>query len=123
MIVDMSTILTTAGSVTVLGGAFATIQKVLNTFKKKRSAYREAILYQAKEDMSLVKQGLELKIENLEEELKDQKESVSKDLGYMKESYSEKIENLSNKIDELKKDLSDSHNNLVLLITRIVDNK
>ncbi len=123
MVIDSSTILTTAAAVTAIGGAVATIQHIYMNFKRKREHYRQSIVDQAKNELDLMRQSLEIKINNLEAELESQKESVAKDLGFLKETYSNEIKGLAEKIENLRSDLSTQHAGLVALLTRLVDSR
>jgi metal-responsive CopG/Arc/MetJ family transcriptional regulator len=123
MSIDPNTLLAITGVITAIGGGIATLQQVSRSFKKRREAYRRAIIDQAKEEMDLVKQLLEVKIAKIEVELENQKESVSKDLEHLKDSYSNEIQSLGEQIRSLRLDLQSQHSSLVSLLTRLVDNR
>ncbi len=121
MIINSDTILAATAVLTTVGGAWATVRKSITSFNKRRAIYRQSILDQAKQEMNLVKQGLEAKIKEVEIELENQKEAVSKDIGHMKFTYNSEIKMLGQRIEELRQDLLSQHSSLVSLLTKLVD--
>jgi len=123
MVVDGNTVMQAAGAITALGGAWAVIQKVSNSFKRRKALHRQEILKEAREEIESVAQKLEAKINKLENELEIQKESVSKDLEHFKDSYKAEIETIGRQISELRRDLAEQHSSLLTLLTKLVDSR
>jgi predicted DsbA family dithiol-disulfide isomerase len=124
MVIDVGTAVgILAGAVSVAGGCFEGYRRLTTASKRKKEIYRQAIIDQASEEMGKVKRELEEKIEHLEEELKDQKANISKDLSHMREIYNAEISVLSEKIDSLRRDLADQHTSMVGLLTKLVNTR
>lgn len=111
-----------AGAVSAFGGIWAAYRHVVTSNKKKRKAEKDAILEQARSEMAKIEATLNEKIEDLETELQNQKESLSKDLSHLKEVYNAEIRVLADKIDDLRKDLSEQHSSMVALLTKLINN-
>lgn len=124
MNIDLTSALGTAAvAIPVLSGLYAGYRHVRYGIKAKKDAERDAILFQATQEMKKIRKELEEKIQRLEEELQLQKDNISKDLTHMRELYSAEIKTLSGKIDDLRKDLQDQHSNMVALLTKLVDSR
>lgn len=102
---------------------FIGIRHFLGSFRKKREARRDAILKQAGDEMNKIKKDLESKIQVLRDELDTQKDKVSTELSHMKELYGTEIRVLGEKIEALRQDISQQHQSLVNLLTKLVDSK
>ena len=110
-----------AAIVTAVGGLYGATRHVLARSKKKREEHRTEVLAMAKSELILVKQDLEGKIRKLELELTTQKISISKDFDHFTEIYNNEIKVLGEKIENLREDLSQQHQALVGLLTKLVD--
>lgn len=120
---DLNLLAELGTGVAAVGGAVLTIQRIFSNIKKKKDAYRKAILIEAKKELENVRDDLEAKIKQLEIELHNQKESVSKDLAHLKENYTTEIKALGEKIENLRQDLTLAHQSLVTLLTQLVNKK
>jgi hypothetical protein len=121
MIMDVNALLTIAGGLTALGGAYQTISVVLGALKKRKNKYRQSILDEAKAEAGQIKTQLEAKIDALGLELKSQKENLSKDLLHLRETYNAEIRVLGEKIDETRRQLDQQHSQLVNLLTSLIE--
>ena len=111
------------GAVTAIGGIYAALRHLKYSSQNKKNNYRNQILEEGKAEIDKVKEQLEERIRLLEVELKNQKESVSKDFSHLKEVYNQEIRVLGEKIESLRTDLAAQHSNMVALLTKLVDNK
>lgn len=124
MNIDLSSALgTAAAAIPVLGGVYAGFRHVKYSLKAKKDAERAAILAEANLEMRKIRKELEEKIQRLEEEVQIQKDNISRDLAHMRELYSADIKTLSEKIDDLRQNLQDQHQNMVALLTKLVDSR
>ena len=124
MNIDLPTALEgAAGAVTALGGAYTTVRHLLNRSKIKKQEHRQDILKEAKEEADKIKISLETKIKALEVEFQTQKQNVSKDLAHFKETHGAEVKALGEKIESLRQDLSQQHQALIGLLTKLVDTK
>jgi len=124
MNIDMNTAVEgLAGAVTAIGGIYTAGKHFITRAKKKKERYRQEILDQASSELARVEAALSEKIKLLEIQLAVQKDNVSRDLGHLKEVYNAEIKVLADKIDDLRKDLSDQHQSMVALLTKLVDNR
>lgn len=122
MVIQISTAFEGAGgAVTALSGIYAIVRKVISNSKNKKKAYREALLLEAKQEAEKIIRELSEKIEKLENEFELQKFNISKDLEHFRETYNNELRVLGEKIENLRKDLSDQHQGLVALLTKLVD--
>lgn len=124
MSIDPNTALEfSAALVTATGGIYGVLHHFSQRAKRKKIAYRQEILDQAQLEMSRIESSLELKIRNLEVVFEAQKLSVSKDFSHFKETYHAEVKSLGEKIEALREDLSQQHQALVGLLTKLVDTK
>lgn len=112
-----------AGSIAIFGGIYTAARHLHFSSKVKKEMYREEILARAKEEADRVKKELESRIRELEEEFKNQKEDMSRDMGHLKQTFNGEIKSLGEKIENLREDLSAQHSALIGLLTRLVDIK
>lgn len=110
-----------AAAVTAIGGIYTSIHHIRGRIKKKNNLYRQGILDQAKFEVTKMERYLEEKIRVLEIELEDQRLSLSKDLSHFKETHNSEVKALGEKIENLREDLSQQHQALVGLLTKLVD--
>jgi septal ring factor EnvC (AmiA/AmiB activator) len=124
MTVDLNTAVgICAGAVTAIGGVYTTIRHVIASSKRKKAEHSQAILNEAKTEMAKIEASLNEKIKNLEVELQNQKDNISKDLAHLKEIYGAEIKVLGDKIESLRSDLQDQHSSMVALLTKLVNSK
>lgn len=132
--IELSTILTIAGIITTLGGAWLTIRKINKDYKKERDLESAKILQSAKEEVQKLKTELksertiktaeiETQIESVQKDLDSHKASVAKDLEHFRETYNGEIRNLGQKIEDLRSELRNQHGQLVSLLTKMIDSR
>jgi hypothetical protein len=110
-----------AALVTAIGGLYGAVRAIIARSKRKREEHKQEVLAMAKAELVLVKENLESKIRKLELELETQKISISKDFDHFTEVYNNEIKSLGEKIENLREDLSQQHQALVGLLTKLVD--
>lgn len=123
MIDQNSLIEASSGIVAIVGGLYTGIRRLRSSSKAKKIQEREEILLKAMEGADKIREELETKIKIIEMELKNQKESMSKELHAMRDSYNSEIRILGQRIQELKEDLSQQHQSLVGLLTTLVNSR
>ena len=124
MTIEISTAIEAlAGVITVVGGFYAAIKMIFDARKKRKLKEKASLLKEAKDESIKIISGLELKITEIENELRNQKESISKDLSHLKENYSNEIKGLAEKIENVREQLNQQHIQLVALLTRMIDSK
>lgn len=111
------------GTITGTIAIVTAIKKLLGRHRKHKEEYRQSILKQAKEEVEKFKTELEEKIKKLENEFELQKASVSKDFDHFRETHNAEIKILGEKIENLRQDISQQHQALVGLLTRLVDSR
>ena len=72
-------------------------------------------------EMAKIEEELSEKIKKLDIELRNQKDNIARDLSHLKEIYGAEIKTLASKIEDLREDLSQQHQSLVALLTKLVD--
>lgn len=112
-----------AGAIITIGGAFLTIQNIRKNMKEEKEAELAKILYEAKEEMALIKADLDSRINETKIQLVNLESSVNKDLDHMKETYSGEIRNLALKIEDLRNELRSQHGSMVSLLTKMIETK
>ena len=75
------------------------------------------------DDLGEIIRAVKGAILDLKLELDTQKENVSRDLGHLREVYNAEIKVLGEKIENLRQDISQQHQALVGLLTKLVDSK
>ena len=119
--VNLSTLASVAVVVSTVAGAYLKVRKITKDHQKDRKVEAAAILQRAKEEDAKVKADMEAKIESLNTKLNSIHLSVEKDIAYIKESHSNELNALSEKIETLRDELRNQHNNLVTLVTKLID--
>lgn len=109
------------GAVTAVGGVYAFIRHISHKRKRAEEKYKEDILDQARSEMKKIEESLEIKIKILEIELESQKLNVSKDFSHFKETHNAEVRVLGEKIENLRQDISQQHQALVGLLTKLVN--
>lgn len=115
-------VLSFAGVVTVIGGAWITVRKIVKDAKKDKEDLAESILETAKEEIALKELAFESKIREVNQRVDSLEDSINKDLEHLKESYNNEMRSLSNKIETLRDELRGQHANLLTLITKLIEN-
>lgn len=123
MEIDFATVEMVGTAVTAVLGCIYTYQKISRNFEEKKREDKAEILQNAKEELSLLKIDLELKINTVSVALKAHQVFVEKDMSHMRETYNGELKNLGEKIEDLRSDLKDQHSQLVSLLTKMIDNK
>lgn len=123
MEISQELILSLAGIVTAVGGAWLTVRKILKDKEQQKEAFKASILAEAEESLKLKETALQAKIEAAEGRLDNLKESVEKDLAHLRETYNGEIKNLAVKIEDLRSDLRNQHTQMVSLLTKMIENK
>lgn len=122
MEISQELILSLAGIVTAVGGAWLTVRKIQKDKEQQREAFKASILAEAEESFKLKEKDLQAKIEAAEGRLDSLKESVEKDLSHLRETYNGEIKNLAIKIEDLRSELRNQHTQMVSLLTKMIDN-
>lgn len=121
MNIDLPTALeTAAGAITAFGGLYTGYRHIRYSLQAKKDKERQAILDQANEEMKKIREELEEKIDKLELELENQKISINQDLSHFREIHSSEVKNLGEKIENLRYDLTQQHQALLELLTKLV---
>jgi len=131
---DLSTILGTAGAITAIGGAWLTLRKIQKDTRKERDLEAARIIHTAKEEIAkakvdvfnsreIAKREIDARLEALEVDLKNHKDSVDKDLQHIRETYNGEIRNLGQKIEDLRSELRNQHGQLVQLLTKMIGDR
>jgi hypothetical protein len=108
------------GAATAIGGVYTACHKLMARSKKKKEAYRQALLKEAKEEAEKIKDDLESKINRLKVDFETQKSNISKDLEFFKQTHNSQINVLGEKIETLRSDLASQHSALLTLLTKLV---
>jgi len=111
------------GVATAVGSIYAGAKTIIASSRRKKEAHKQEILKQAAEEMYKIKAELESKIKDLQVELEATKENISRDMSHMREVYNAEIRVLGGKIDDLRNDLSDQHQSMVNLLTKLVNSR
>lgn len=122
MEISQELILSLAGIVTAVGGAWLTVRKIQKDKEQQKEAFKASILAEAEESLKLKETALQAKIEAAEGRLDNLKESVEKDLAHLRETYNGEIKNLAVKIEDLRSDLRNQHTQMVSLLTKMIEN-
>jgi len=120
---ETNSLVTLAGLVITLGTALLTIMKVNRTVKKDKEEQEAKILQQAKEEDELIRTQFEAKIYSQEQKLENLRESFVKDIEHLRENHSGQISNLGEKIEQLRDELRTQHGQMVVLLSKLIDNR
>ena len=131
---EITAMLPTAGVIITLGTAYLTIRKIARDAKKEKKEQAAEILQTAKEevakakasinaDRALIQKDFEARLGNLEQEFQAHKDSVDKDFAHVRETYNSEIRNLGNKIEELREELRSQNNQMIGLLSKLIDGK
>ena len=122
MEISQELILSLAGIITAVGGAWLTVRKIQKDKEQQKEAFKASILAEAEESLKIKETALQAKIEAAEGRLDNLKESVEKDLAHLRETYNGEIKNLAVKIEDLRSDLRNQHTQMVSLLTKMIEN-
>ncbi len=122
MQIDPVTLITVvSGVVASITAVWAAIRKIVLARAIRQESFKNQILEQAKLEAERVKEELESKIKSLEEEFREQKASVGRDLAHMQESYSGSVAVLGEKIEILREEIRAAQANLMGLLVKLID--
>lgn len=121
MEITQEVLLSLAGVVTAVGGAWLTVRKIAKDLKKEKKEHAAEILQEAKEEIARKETALNAKITELEGRHEALEKSVEKDLAHMRETYNGEIRNLGQKIEDLRSELRNQHTQMVQLLTKMID--
>lgn len=122
MEISVEMILSLAGAITVLGGAWLTYRKIVKDNEDEREEREAAILQTAKDEIAKEKAILDAKIGEANSRIDNLENSIEKDLAHIRETYNGEIRNLGQKIEDLRSELRNQHGSLVSLLTKLIDN-
>ena len=94
--------------------------KIARTMRQEREAEAAKTLKAAKEADNAIKAAFDAKIQSLEAEYRNLKESVEKDFEHVKETHNGALANLGQKVEELREELRTSHSQLVALLSEMI---
>lgn len=123
MIISQELILSLAGIITAVGGAWLTIRKISKDLQKSQEENNNEILKLAKNDLLVKEQQLESKILSLEDKVENLEKGFQKDLEYLKESHNMEIKNLGEKIESLREEIQRQHAGVLNLLTKMLDQR
>lgn len=122
MSITWETIVALAGAISIIGGAYVTINKIVDRQKKKKEEEAAAILAAAKAVLDTKEAMLDAKIKAVDERVEALEKSVAKDLSHIRETYNGEIRNLGQKVEDLRNELRNQHGSLVKLLTKLIEN-
>lgn len=121
--INVSALLSAAGIITAVGGAWLTIRKITKDVERQKKVQNAAILQAAKEADSLLKAKIDSQIHDLQSEIKTIKEVHQKDIEHLRETYNGEIKFLGQKIEELRSEVRNQHGQLVQLLSKMIENR
>lgn len=115
-----------------VSAAYLKVRKVYKDRKEAKDLERAILLQEAKEhshknkmaleaQIALMESHLNSKIQELDQKISSIEESVTKDLTHIKESYNSEIKFLGEKISELKDEVRASLNQIVTLVSKLIE--
>ena len=118
---SISDIETVASTLVAAGAIYSGIKRFLGASRRKKMAYRESILDEAKNQAGAMKAELEAKIKAAMDEIENVKISVENDLSSLKNSHTIELKNLGDKVQLLREELQDQSRGILALLTKLVD--
>jgi glycerol-3-phosphate dehydrogenase len=115
-------IVTVAGAISVVGGAWLTVRKIAKNAEEEKKRHAAEILQIAKEEIAEKEKAIEAKLAALSTQIETLESSVDKDLQHMRETYNSEIRNLGQKIEDLRGELRSQHTQMVQLLTTMIEN-
>lgn len=120
---NMTTLLSVAGAISVLGGAWLTVKSIAKESERSKKNQSASILQSAKEADSVLKSKLESKINELESQIKAYQDIAEKDIEHLKETYNNEIKNLGEKIENLRDEVNNHHTQIIQLLSKMLDRR
>lgn len=119
---DISTLLgASAAAIPAIGSIWVGYRHLRYSAQNKKDKERQAILEEAKQFDSTMREKLETKINSLETQVNALRDNVSRDFSSMKDSHTLELRNLSDKIEVLREELKDQSVGILNLLTKLVD--
>lgn len=115
-------VLSLAGVVTAIGGAWLTVRKISKDAQAQKKEHAEEILKIAREELAAKETALQARLNALDTRIDTLESSVDKDLQHLRETYNGEIRNLGQKIEDLRSELRNQHTQMVSLLTKMIDN-
>ena len=112
-----------ASAIPAMGGLYASWRHIRFSIQAKKDRERKSILDEAREAMDKVETKFSDKITKLEIELEAQKLNISRDLSHFKEMHTAEVRVLGEKIENLRENLTQQHQALLELLTKLVGSK
>lgn len=122
-VVNLNMVITVAGAISSLGGAWMIIRKIQRDAKKERQVEAASILQAAKQHTNDLEERMNSQLELAKKDLENFKENVDKDLQHLRETYNGEIRNLGQKIEELRSEIRNQHSQMVNLLTKMIDSR
>lgn len=128
----LSSIVAVAGAISILSGSYLRLKRIHRERSEQKQLEKALIIQEAKEISNKHRLALETKLEHLESELNAKiehlshkinniDESFTKDLEHVKEAYNSEIRFLGSKIEELKDEMRQQMNQVVVLVSKLID--
>lgn len=117
---NTNSLLSLAGVITTVAGAFYAILKILRELRKSKEKDIEKIINECKELDQIVKGKLESKISVLEAQLQNLRSEVNKDLSNLKDNHAIELKNLGERIEALRVDLTTQHSQIIGLLAKLI---
>ena len=132
MLQPIHLIFMSAGLISSVSTAYWKVRKIYKDRRDAKELEKALVLQEAKEHSHKNKLAMEAKIELLESHFNSEiqalnqkiiniEETVTKDLAHVKESYNSEIKFLGEKISELKDEVSASLNQIVTLVSKLIE--
>lgn len=115
-------ILTVAGAISVVGGAWLTFRKIQKDAKEREDSAQAKVLAEATRLMDIRDTTFMAEIKAVNERIDNHQDSVEKDFAHIRETYNGEIRNLGQKIEDLRSELRNQHGSLVHLLTKLIEN-
>ena len=115
-------VLSLAGVVTAIGGAWLTVRKISKDAQAQKKEHAEEILKIAREELTAKETALQARLNALDTRIDTLESSVDKDLQHLRETYNGEIRNLGQKIEDLRSELRNQHTQMVSLLTKMIEN-
>jgi len=115
-------LLSLAGVVTAIGGAWLTVRKISKDAQAQKKEHAEDILKTAREELAAKELALNARLNAMDTRIDSLESSVDKDLQHLRETYNGEIRNLGQKIEDLRSELRNQHTQMVSLLTKMIEN-
>jgi len=111
----------TLGGITAVATAWYSVQEVLKEYRRRRNSVSNEVLEKAKEYDAEIKRELKARIDLLEVDVHNLKESIQKDISNIKDNHALELKNLSEKIGAIRDQLNDQHSQLMSILVKMID--